>query len=152
MVPTVDGWWSSGRVPRRRLGGRRFDSCLAISKNFNRKMQGWGDIEMDSSAEQFEDGQEVEPVVRAGAAHGTDDIMLWVHIGDVIAEGFGVDCDRDPDDKHPTLVLRKMSAQQLFDDLWSMGFRPEPEVDVTVSADVTAMADTVDQRKPARRG
>ena len=108
-------------------------------------MQGWGDIQMNSAEEQFADDQEVEPVVRAGAAHGTDDIMIWVHIGDVIAEGFCADLDRDPDDKHPTLVLRRMTAQQLFDDLWAMGFRPEPEIDVRLSADVTAMADTVER-------
>ncbi len=100
---------------------------------------------MDSSSDQFELEQEVEPVVRAGAAHGTDDIMIWVHIGDVIAEGFAADLDRDPDDKHPTLVLRRMTAQQLFDDLWAMGFRPEPEIEVRLSADVTGVVDAINR-------
>lgn len=83
---------------------------------------------MDSSAEHSIEEHDVEPVIRAGAAHRSDDVMLWVHIGDVIAEGFSVDPARDPADKHPTIVLKRMTAQQLFDDLWAMGFRPEPTV------------------------
>lgn len=93
------------------------------------------------NAENYED----EPVLRAGSAYRSDDVMLWVHFGDIIADGFSVDPARDPDDKHPTVVLKRMTAQQLFDDLWAMGFRPEPKFEVMLSADNTGVQNAMDR-------